>query len=432
MKVLAIINLVITLILAYYLIVTAFVTIAGLLPHKQKYSIKEDKQRFAIFVPCHNEGEVVESTVKNHAQIKYNPALFDVYYIADNCTDNTAEHLRNAIKEVGLTNFQVLERNVDDPMKKGKPHALRWAMEQVEGFYEKYDMFMILDADNFCDDVILQHINSQYLEYKPEKAPALIQAYLDSKNKNSIVANSYYVGYRISNRCAQSSRDMLGLVPSIGGTGFAMTTAFLKEIGGYNCHSLTEDLEIQTIATLHNKKVVYNGNVRVYDEKPTRVKQSIVQRTRWAQGHWWLFFKYTPLLFLGLFDVRHIAFFFKKCDMMFYLSYMFFVFLSVVAFVFSTVCAILKVPFLLPLWANLTILGLDLFYILVPIPVSSLYDGTEEEKKHVARDFFYNLISMLLLSFIQIVAATFGLFKCGNQHVWVKTTHNVTTMEKRD
>ena len=154
-----------------------FLYLVGFVAHKQKYPIVEDKQKFCIFVPCHNEGPVVASTVENYTHIEYNEDLYDIYFIADNCTDDTAEILKEAIAKSGKINFHVLVRNVKDPNKRGKPHAIRWALDGLEAkdcFYNKYDMMMILDADNFVDAGILRHVNSQFLSIKGKK-PAMIQ-----------------------------------------------------------------------------------------------------------------------------------------------------------------------------------------------------------------------------------------------------------------
>lgn len=435
-----------------FLLINVFLGIVGLFRQKRKYEIIDDKQKFCIFVPCHNEGPVVESTVLNYTEIQYNKDLFDIYFIADNCTDNTAEILQNTVTKSGCTNFHVLVRNVDDPNKKGKPHALKWAMEILESedkFYNKYDQFMIFDADNFVDPDILKHVNSQYLSYKVKKRPVMIQCYLDSKNKNSLVARSYYTCYRISNRTAQAARNTLGLVPAIGGTGFAMSTKFLKDIGGYNCKSLTEDLEIQCIATMRNERIVFNEFARVYDEKPTGVKQSLVQRTRWSQGHWYLCFKYTWRLFFSLFNFKTIKNTFRKLDLMFYLNSMFFIGLSVVSFLFQTGVSIYSyyandgVNYLNAIigcgygagnmtFANVVIIAnfvILCFTLFVLLPITALYDGKEAERKTILKEYIPNVISLVVLSILQTLCVFSGLVKCGNQKVWKKTAHNVTTMK---
>ena len=382
-------------------------------------------------MPCNNEETVIQATVKNLAQIKYNPKLFDIYFIADNCTDKTAESVREVIRKENLTNFYVLERNIDDPKKKGKPHAMNWGIEFLESenrFYDKYDMFMIFDADNFVDVEILMHINSQYLSIKEKKRPVMIQCYLDSKNKNNMIARGYYVAYRFTNGFFQLPRYKLGLVPGIGGTGFATTTSFLKEIGGYHCSSLVEDLEFQTIATLKGKRIAYNHNVRIYDEKPTGIKQSAVQKTRWAQGHWFVFFKYGWRMLLRMLNPKEIKLFFKRLDNLIYLSSMLFMTVSLFSILFSIAFWIFQVDTL-----KTYIVSMSLFaFSLLLFPLSSLLDGNSKEKKRILIDFIPNLIATLIHSAIYCYADIVGLLHCGNQKVWKKTVHRVTTMDTNE
>ena len=420
-----------------YVVYYVFLYIVGFIFHKQKYPMVEDKQKFCVFVPCHNEGPVVAATVENYTHIDYAEDLYDIYFIADNCSDDTASILREAIKQSGKRNFHVLVRKEKDINKRGKPHALRWAIDALESqhlFYSYYDMMIIFDADNFVDAGILKHINSQYLSIKDKKKPVMIQCYLDSKNHNSLVARGYFQSYRVTNAFWQISKQKLHLNPAIGGTGFAVTTKFLKEIGGYSCTSLTEDLEIQTIATVKNRRIEYNGNVRVYDEKPTKLKQSFVQRTRWAQGHWWLFFKYTPLLLIQLFNPFTIRNFFKKLDMIMYLAARLFSIVSSITIVLNIFylisCLIMGIDSAyVPLWAQIMNIGILVLTIAV-IPLSSVYDGSKEEKKNILKDLIPNIIGIYLVGLIDLLIGYPGLFKCGNQKVWKKTTHCVTSLDK--
>jgi len=409
----------------------AFFMIVSLLCHRQKYEMVEDSQKFCIFVPCHNEESVIGATVENLSKINYNEDLFDVYFIADNCQDKTAEAIRNTINKLGKTqSFHVLERNVTDPLKRGKPHALRWGMDLLEsqdGFYNKYDMFIIFDADNFVDADILKHMNSQYLSYKENKRPVMIQAYLDSKNKDNLIARGYYVSYRYTNGFFQLPRHKLGLAVGIGGTGFAMSTKFLEEIGGYNCKSLVEDLEIQTIATLKGRRIVYNHNTRIYDEKPTGFKAATVQKTRWCQGHWWVCFKYSWRLIGKMLNPKEIKYFFKRFDCLINLFNLNTMLLAMICSVYTIILQILKLPFGIPILGNITS---ALFIVsLLMFPVSSLLDGKKEEKKRVLIDFIPNMISLAINAISYYYANIIGLFNCKNQTVWKKTVHKVTTME---
>ena len=412
----------------FYAVYYAFLGVIGLFMRKQKYPIVEDKLKFCLFVPCHNEQDVIAATIENYVKLQYNPELFDIYFIADNCTDETAKRAREAIEKYGMKNFYVMERNVDDPMKKGKPHALNWGIQTLEagdGFYKKYDLFMIFDADNFTDSDILRHVNSQYLSIKEEKRPALIQTYLDSKNKDNMIARGYYVAYRFTNGFFQLPRYKLGLVPGIGGTGFAITTEFLNEIGGFHCTSLVEDMEIQTIATLKGRRIAYNHNVRIYDEKPTGIKASAVQKTRWSQGHWFVFFKFGWRLILKMFNPKEIKFFFKRFDCLIYLSSILLLFASGLTLLYSIGLLIAGIR---PDIVYLPTIILSVFSTLL-LPISSLLDGKKREKKRVLIDLIPNLIPTWIHSVIYYYACIVGLLKCRNQKVWKKTQHKVTSME---
>ena len=68
--------------------------------------------------------------------------------------------------------------------------------------------------------------------------------------------------------------------------------------------SLTEDFELQIESTCEGKRILWNHNVRIYDEKPTAFRASFRQRTRWAQGHWFVAFKNTGKLFRALFQKK--------------------------------------------------------------------------------------------------------------------------------
>ena len=412
---------------AYY----SFLAVVALVSHKQKYKMADDEKKFCIFVPCHNESSVISATVRNLSDINYSPELHDIFFIADNCTDDTAENIQRAILLSGRKNLHLLIRQESDVKKRGKPHAMRWGIERLEsegGFYSKYDFFMVFDADNFADSDILKHINSQYLSYPEKKRPAMIQAYLDSKNKNNLIARGYYVSYRMTNGFLQLPRHKLGLTPAIGGTGFAVTTEFLQSIGGYNCRSLVEDLEFETVATMNGRKIAYNHNARIYDEKPTGLKESAVQKTRWCQGHWYIFFKYSWRLILKMLDPREYKMFFKRLDNLVHISSLVFMLFAMGTIALPAVAFFAGVA--LPV-SPMIYLSAPLFFFSVLIfPISSLYDGGKTERRRVLIDLIPNLIATAIMMIVYFYSNVVGLMNCKNQTVWKKTAHKIVDVEE--
>ena len=142
-----------------------------------------------------------------------------------------------------------------------------------------YDGICIFDADNLVDKNFLNAMNNKMCEgYK------VIQGYLDSKNPHdSWITESYAIAFTSSNRMIQLARNNIGLSNQLGGTGFAISTETLKELGwGATC--LTEDLEFSVKLVLSGEKVGWAHDAIIYDEKPLTLKASWKQRKRWMQG----------------------------------------------------------------------------------------------------------------------------------------------------
>ena len=278
--------------LTVMLIYQLYLTVFGFKRDTKDYQDHAPESRFLVLVPAHNEEKVIGDMIRNLQAMDYPAELYDFYIIADNCTDKTAEVAR------GLgANVLVHEKESPDAPT-GKPIALKAALEALGDYAARYDLLMIFDADNLMDTNMFREVNSQFLD---KGRPDLIQCYLGAKNKSGAVAWFYYTSYTVTNRFFQLAKHRLGLNCSVGGTGYAITTSYLKERGGWTTASLTEDIEIQVEATLDGRRILWNHNTRVYDEKPTSFRASVRQKTRWAQGHWFVALRNTGKLFRQLF-----------------------------------------------------------------------------------------------------------------------------------
>ena len=255
------------------------------------YADHDPQSRFLVLVPAHNEEKVIADIVDNLNRMDYPRELYDFYVIADNCTDGTAE----AARKMGAKVIETREESPDAPT--GKPIALQKALKSLGDYQNRYDLMMIFDADNLMDTNMFREVNSQYLD---KGKPDFIQCYLGAKNKKGVVAWFYYTGYTLTNRFFDLAKHRLGLNCAIGGTGFAMSTEYLYERGGWTTMSLTEDYEIQVEATLEGRRILWNHVTRVYDEKPTSMRASIRQKIRWGQGHWFVTLRNTGKLFRAL------------------------------------------------------------------------------------------------------------------------------------
>jgi len=230
----------------------------------------DTKHSFALLVAAHNEENVVAELVESLNHLNYPKENFEVFVVADNCDDGTAEKAKLA----GATVFERF-----DTSKQGKGYAMEFAFERIFALEKKFEYICVFDADNLVEGDFLIHMNN-----KINEGYRAVQGYLDSKNPtDSWLTFSYSLWYWINNRLSQLSRGNLDLGCRLGGTGFAVESELIKKFGwGATC--LAEDTEFTLKLALSNIKVGWAHNAVVYDEKPTRLDTSIRQRQRWMQG----------------------------------------------------------------------------------------------------------------------------------------------------
>lgn len=261
----AVIQILVFFVTVYYMIISLF----GLVKKKQQNSLLPQK-KFAIIVAAHNEELVIANAVESLNGLEYPKSMYDIFVIADNCTDKTA-------KTAELHGANVYERHNDE--QRGKGYALEWMFSKLFKMEKEYDAVAIFDADNLVSKNFLKEMNNSLCHgYK------VVQGFLDSKNPtDSWITASYSISFWTTNRMFQLAKSNIGLSSQIGGTGFCVDLKVLKNLGwGATC--LTEDLEFSCKLILSGERIGWAHNAVVYDEKPITLYQSWKQRKRWMQG----------------------------------------------------------------------------------------------------------------------------------------------------
>ena len=242
-----------------FLLYYYYVSVSGWRKRKEEKDFTPEK-RFALITAAHNEEAVIRYHLESIKKLNYPAELFDIYVIADNCTDTTAAIAR---QEGAL----VYERFSP---QRGKGYALEWMFNKLfEMEEQKYDAICLFDADNIVSSNFLLEMNS-----KLKKGYRSIQGYLDTKNPNdSWVTACYATAYWSMNRMWQLARFNKGLSNALGGTGVCLEYQLLKEYGwGATC--LTEDLEFTMKLLMNGIKTSWAHEAKVYDEKPVYFSQT--------------------------------------------------------------------------------------------------------------------------------------------------------------
>ncbi len=255
------------------------ISIASLFKFKEKPLLKNKKHKFMIIVPAHNESKVIRQLVESAKAINYDKELYDIYVIADNCTDNTAKIARDA-------GAIVYERF--DETKKTKGYALNWFFKKVYEEGKRYDAIIVFDADNVIDSNFLNVMNRKLCQ-----GEKVVQGYRDIKNPTDTwVSGGYAIYYWMMNRFYHLARYNIGLSPLLNGTAFMVEWNIIMP-EGWNTSTLTEDIEFSLLNIIEGQKLGWAQDAIVYDEQPVSFKQSWTQRERWSVGHYQCFGIYT-------------------------------------------------------------------------------------------------------------------------------------------
>ena len=258
-------------IITIYWLYQIIISFCALIKLKDKKLIENKNHRFMAIIPAHNEEAVVANLVESLKEQNYPKDLYDIYVIADNCTDDTAR----IAKEAGAT---VLKRF--DESHKTKGYALNWFLKQKIEEDADYDAFCVFDADNIVDKNFLKEMNKKLCQ-----GEEIVQGYRDIKNAtDSWITAGYAIFYWMMNKFYHLARYNLGLSPLINGTGFMVKFDIVKP-NGWQTVTLTEDIEFSLINISKGRKLGWATEAVVYDEQPVHFAQSWSQRERWSVGH---------------------------------------------------------------------------------------------------------------------------------------------------
>lgn len=244
--------------------------LAGLLYRQRPYAKNPALRKIAVLIPGYKEDEVIIEVAKDALSQDYPQDLYDVVIIADSLQEETLQKL----KELPI---KVIEVKFD---KSTKSKALNKAMEQL---IDKYDLAVVLDADNLMSVDFLSKVNASF-----ETGIMAVQGHRAAKNMDTSLAILDAVSEEINNHIFRKGHRVLGLSSAIIGSGMAFKYEFFKEmmasvtaIGGFD-----KEIELKMLKNRH--KIGYLDDALVYDEKVQKAEVFSNQRRRWlsAQLHY--------------------------------------------------------------------------------------------------------------------------------------------------
>jgi cellulose synthase/poly-beta-1,6-N-acetylglucosamine synthase-like glycosyltransferase len=243
-----------------------------------------------VIIPARNEELVIEQLIKSIKNQKYPKELIDIFVVADNCTDNTAQVAKNA---------GAIVRERFNKIQIGKGYALDFILKIIGSEYSSrnHDGYIVFDADNLLDENYIAELNKTFNQgYK------IITSYRNSKNYDqNWISAGYALWFLHEAEYLNLPRMALNTSCAISGTGFLVQADLIKDNGGWIHHLLTEDIEFSVSEIIKGEKIGYCRNAVFYDEQPVTFSQSWNQRLRWAKGFYQVFSKYRKSLIRNIF-----------------------------------------------------------------------------------------------------------------------------------
>lgn len=245
---------------------TAIIGICFLLPRKKK-PVVAPQTRFAVLIAARNEEQVIPHLVESLKAQDYPDALYDIIVIPNNCTDDTeGAALRSGAKILHCT----------APVRT-KGQVLQQTFAQLIG---QYDAYIVFDADNVVDPAFLARMNDAVVDgaQVAKSRQCALNPY------DNWVSGCYDIYFQNHNLLHSRARAPFPLSAKLIGTGFMVTDALIRQLGGWNTVTLTEDIEFAAQCAEIGIRVHWVPEALTYDEQPLSFAVSLRQRRRWSAG----------------------------------------------------------------------------------------------------------------------------------------------------
>lgn len=233
---------------------------------------RKDGHNFCVLIPARYESKVIEGLLKSIKNQTHKVKMTDVYVVVESEKDETV----NICKKYNATVFIRKELHL-----KRKGYALDEVVKYILSGKKRYDAYFIFDADNVLDKDYFKNMIPVF-----DKGYDLATGYRNCKNGNdSVVAASSALTFSLVNEVFNDSKNRKTRNITFSGTGFYIRGYLIEKWQGYPFHTLTEDYELSSYATLNNLTTYYNTKSVFYDEQPVKFKNTINQRIRWIRGY---------------------------------------------------------------------------------------------------------------------------------------------------
>lgn len=222
----------------------------------------------SILVPCHNEEDCIEETIR-YLQLQTYPE-FEIIAIDDDSRDETGEILRDLQQEFDNLRIITLKSN------QGKGTGLTMAAMACKGEY-----IVGIDADALLDPDAIKWILWHFISFPRVGA---VTGNPKVRNRTSLLAKIQVGEYSTIIGMIKRTQRILGKIYTISGVVAAFRKKAMLDVGWWSNNMVTEDIDVSWKLQLDHWDLRYEEKALCWILVPETLKGIFKQRLRWAQG----------------------------------------------------------------------------------------------------------------------------------------------------
>ncbi len=225
----------------------------------------------SILVPCYNEAETIENTVKQLSKIEY--PNYEIIAINDGSSDNTSEVIMGLLDKYDKLRFVDLKEN------NGKANALYLGLLASNG-----EILMGVDSDAYIMPDALNYIVPHFTNpYNGERVGA-VTGNPRVRNRSSLLAKLQLCEYASIVSLIKRTQRIWGKVMTVSGVVVAFRKRALIDCKLWDRDMITEDIGVTWKLEKKFWDVRYEPNALCMMLVPETIKGLMKQRRRWTEG----------------------------------------------------------------------------------------------------------------------------------------------------
>lgn len=223
----------------------------------------------SILIPCFNEEETIEETVRNMVELPYPNK--EIIAVNDGSSDRTGEILHELVKR--FPNLRI----IDCKENRGKATALKLAC-----FAARSEYLVCVDSDALLDDYAIHYLIHNFL-HKGERLGA-VTGNPRVRNRDTLLARLQIIEYASIIGTIKRAQRIMGKIMTVSGVVVAFRKKALVDVGLWDHDMITEDISISWKLQEKFWDIRYEPNALCWMLVPETIEGIWKQRVRWAQG----------------------------------------------------------------------------------------------------------------------------------------------------